>query len=269
MGRFWLSTVGFMRRQLVRSLKSPAIALPPLLFPLFLFAAFAGGMSGLGAIPTFGYPDYTTFTFVWVLMVGVAMSGMAAGLSLAGDFDTKFDRRMLLATGDRAPILVGYTLAGMVRVLVTGVLLFAVGLAVGMEVDGNPLELLGFVTLMLLFALAVILWSLGFVFRMRSIQAAPLFQTPVLLLMFALPVYVPRALLAEWIEAVATVNPLTPLLEAGRGLIIGRPESVALAFAIGVAVVIGLVIWAVTGLQAAQEPAGSRRGKARARRAPA
>jgi ABC-2 type transport system permease protein len=87
--------------------------------------------------------------------------------------------------------------------------------------------------------------------------------------MFALPVYVPRALLAEWIEAVATVNPLTPLLEAGRGLIIGRPESVALAFAIGVAVVIGLVIWAVTGLQAAQEPAGSRRGKARARRAPA
>ena len=267
--RFTLSTFGFARRQLVRSLKSPALSMPPLIFPLFLFAAFAGGMSGLGAIPTFGYPDYTSFQFVWVLMVGVAMSGMASGLSLAGDFDTKFDRRMLLATGDRTPILVGYTLAGVVRVIATGALLFAVGLAAGMQVDGSAVEILGLVTLVLLFALAVILWSLGFVFRVQSIQAAPLLQTPVLLLMFALPVYVPRPLLGDWVEEVASLNPLTPILEAGRGLIIGDPVRVPLAFGIAVALVVALGVWAFTGLLVAQQPARVKSSRKARRRAAA
>ncbi|MBA2460937.1 MAG: ABC transporter permease [Actinobacteria bacterium] len=266
--RFRRSTLGFARRQLIRSLKSPALALPPLLFPLFLLAAFAGGMSGLGAIPTFGYPDYTTFQFVWVLMVGVAMSGMAAGLALAGDFDTKFDRRMLLATGERTPILAGYTLAGVLRAIVTGVLLFAVGLAAGMEVSGNALELAGLIALVLLFALAVTLWSIGFVFRMRSMKAAPLLQTPVLMAMFALPVYTPRPLLAGWVQAVADVNPLTPILEAGRGLIIGDPVRVPLAFGIAVALVAVFGVWAFTGLRSAETPGGARTPR-KARRVPA
>ncbi len=267
--RFTLSTFGLARRQLVRSLKSPALALPPLVFPLFLFAAFAGSMSGLGAIPGFGYPDYTSFQFVWVLMVGLAMSSMAGGMSLAGDFDSKFDRRMLLATGDRMPILAGYTIAGVLRAVITGVLLTIVGVAAGMQVDGSVVELLGLAALMLLFALAITLWSIGFVFRTQSIQAAPILQTPVLILMFALPVYTPRPFLADWLEAVADVNPLTPIVEAGRGLIIGDPVRVPLAFGIAVGLVAVLGIWAATGLQSVQVPAAARASRKPRRRAPA
>jgi ABC-2 type transport system permease protein len=49
-------------------------------------------------------------------------------------------------------------------------------------------------------------------------------QMPVFLLLFFAPVYVPLALLQGWIHAVASVNPITPLLEAGRGFISGSPE---------------------------------------------
>jgi ABC-2 type transport system permease protein len=237
---------------MARILKSPPLLLPPLLFPLLLFAAFAGGLSALGAIPNFGYPDYTSFQFVWVLMVGVALSGMAAGLALAGDFDTKFDRRMLLATAQRTPIVAGYTLSGMIRAIITGALLFAVGLVAGMEVSGDVLDIVGLVALILLFGLAITLWSIGFALRVRSIQAGPLMQTPVLLAMFALPVYVPRPLLADWVEAIADVNPLTPILEAGRGLIVGDPVRVPLAFGIAFALVAVFGIWAVTGLRSVQ-----------------
>lgn len=269
-GRFWRGTLGFTRRQLVRTTKSPALALPPLLFPLLLLAAFAGGLSGLGAIPNFGYPDYTTFVFIWVLMVGVALSGMSAGLALAGDFDSKFDRRMLLATAQRTPIVAGYTLAGVIRAIITGALLFAVGLAAGMEVSGNLLELEGLIALVLLFGLAVTLWSIGFVLRMRSMQAAPLMQTPVLMAMFALPVYTPRPLLAGWVRAIADFNPLTPILEAGRGLIIGEPVRVPLAFGIVAALVAVSAVWAVTGLRSVETPEGVRAArKARRRGVPA
>jgi ABC-2 type transport system permease protein len=251
-GRFASGTLGLNRRQLSRMFKSPPLLLPPLLFPLLLFGAFAGGLSGLGKIPNFGYPDYTTFQFVWVLMVGVAMAGMAAALSLAGDFDTKFDRRVLLATAGRIPIVAGYVLSGLIRAIVTGALLFAVGLAARMEVSGSVLEVAGVIALVLLFALAVTLWAVGLALRMKTIQAGPLMQTPVLMAMFALPVYTPRDLLAGWVKAIADVNPLTPILEAGRGLMVGEPERVPLAFGISAGLVALFAVWAVPGLRSVQ-----------------
>ena len=43
--------------------------------------------------------------------------------------------------------------------------------------------------------------------RFRTMQAGPVMQMPVFLMLFFAPVYVPLALLDGWIEAVATLNP--------------------------------------------------------------
>ena len=68
--------------------------------------------------------------------------------------------------------------------------------------------------------------------RFRTLQAGPLMQVPVFLTLFLAPVYVPLDLLNGWIHAVASVNPATFLLEAGRGLFSGEPTEVWAAFAI-------------------------------------
>jgi ABC-2 type transport system permease protein len=77
-------------------------------------------------------------------------------------------------------------------------------------------------------------------------------QLPVFLALFFAPVYVPLDLLRGWLEAVASVNPVTHLLEAGRSLIAGSPTDVALAFAIAVGLAILLSFWARRGLTAAE-----------------
>ena len=64
-------------------------------------------------------------------------------------------------------------------------------------------------------------------------------QMPVFLLLFFAPVYVPLDLLSGWIETVATLNPITYVLEAGRSLIAGDPTEVALAFGVAFALVGG------------------------------
>jgi ABC-2 type transport system permease protein len=84
------------------------------------------------------------------------------------------------------------------------------------------------------------------------VQAGPLMQTPVFLLLFLSPVYVPLSLLTGWIHGVARVNPLTFLLEAGRGFIDGRPTEVATAFGVAAALVVAFAIWARTGLARAE-----------------
>jgi ABC-2 type transport system permease protein len=106
--------------------------------------------------------------------------------------------------------------------------------------------------LALIFNVVGLLWACGVAMRFRSIQAGPLMQTPVFLLLFLSPVYVPLSLLTGWIHGVARINPLTFLLEAGRGLIDGRPTQVATAFGASAALVVVFALWARTGLARAE-----------------
>ena len=73
---------------------------------------------------------------------------------------------------------------------------------------------------------AFLFWACGVAMRFQSVQAGPIMQTPVFLLLFFAPVYVPLKLLQGWIHGVATGNPITQLLEANRGLLAGEPVEV-------------------------------------------
>jgi hypothetical protein len=59
---------------------------------------------------------------------------------------------------------------------------------------------------------AAILWASGVAMRLRTMQAGPVMQMPVFLVLFFAPVYVPLSLLRGGIHAVAVVNPLTRVL---------------------------------------------------------
>src|SRR3989442_7301360 len=74
------------------------------------------------------------------------------------------------------------------------------------------------------------LWASGLVLRARRTQAAEAMMLPIVLPMFFAPSLVPRNLLTDWLHSVADVNPLTAMLESGRGLLAGHPFSIALAF---------------------------------------
>ena len=64
-------------------------------------------------------------------------------------------------------------------------------------------------------------------------------QMPVFLLLFLAPVWVPFDLLTGWVQAAASFNPVTLMLEAGRGFLSGQPTKVLPAFAVA-AVLIGV-----------------------------
>src|SRR5205814_10595825 len=98
-------------------------------------------------------------------------------------------------------------------------------------------------------------WASGVAMRIRSIQGGPLIQIPVFLALFMAPVYVPLKLLSGWIHAVASVNPVTALVEAGRGFISGDPFHTALAFGVAVALVALFSLWARGGLRRAERAA--------------
>jgi ABC-2 type transport system permease protein len=125
-----------------------------------------------------------------------------------------------------------------------------------MQIGGNGVDLFGLYALALLLNIAGTLWATGVAMRLRTQQAAPVMQMPVFLILFFAPVYVPLELLSGWIHAVASANPITALLESGRGLISGEPKLTLAAFAIVLGLVLGFSLWALRGLRSA-EAAGS------------
>jgi len=258
---FWTVTLGLARRQVARILKSPPLLLPALLFPLFLFAAFAGGLSALNGAPNFGYYDYTAFQFVYVLFQASGAAGVQTGIAIAQDFESGFARRLLLSSPGRLPLILGYALAALARAAVMNLILFGVALATGMSVDGNGLELLGLFGLSLLFNLATSLLASGTALRVRSLQAGPAIQVPMIVALFLVPVYAPRKLLVGWVHAVANVNPVTRLLEAGRGFMAGHEVSVLLAYGLGVGLVVLFSVWSLSGMRSAEAAGGAAAGR--------
>jgi ABC-2 type transport system permease protein len=249
----WNVVSGVAWRTLKNALTNPQILLPTMLFPLFFFTAFAGGLSQLREVPGFDFPPgYTAFQFVFVLLQSAAFSGVFTGFGVARDFEGGFGKRLLLAAPHRTGIILGYGLAALARWLVVAVMLTAVALVAGMDVGGGPVDLVGLYVLALLLNFCGFFWAGGLALRFRTIQAAPLMQMPVFLVLFFAPVYVPLELLEGWIDAVATANPLTYLLETGRGFLAGDPPHVLLAFALVLGMGVAFWTWALLGLRRAE-----------------
>ena len=231
----------------------PSLLIPGLAFPLFFFVAFAGGLSRVSDVPGFDYPPgYTAFQFVFVLLQSAAFGGVFTGFGIARDFESGFARRLLLAAPNRSGIVIGYTAAALVRWGVTGAFLTVVALLAGMQVGGDGVDLVGLYALALLVNAAALLWAAGVAMRLRTMQAGPVIQMPVFLVLFFAPVYVPLDLLDGWIQALAIVNPVTRVLEAGRSLLAGTPVEVAVAFAVAFGLAAVFTLWALRGLRSAE-----------------
>jgi ABC-2 type transport system permease protein len=240
-------------RNLHNYFSNPSLFLPGVAFPLFFFIAFAGGLSAVSRVPGFDYPPgYTSFQYVFVLLQGAAFGGVFTAFSIARDFEGGFGRRLLLAAPRRSGIVAGYAIAGVVRFAFVAAITTAVAFAAGMEVVGSGIDLFGLYLLALFLNLAAGFWASGIALRLRTIQAGPLMQVPVFMLLFFAPVYVPLELLEGWIHAFATANPVTYLLTAGRGFLAGDPVYVALAFGLVLACGLALAVWARRGLRAAE-----------------
>ena len=249
----WNVARGVWWRQAHIFFTNPSFILPSLLFPLFFFTAFVGGLSRIREVPGFDFPlGYTAFQFVFVLLQSAAFAGVFTGFGIARDWESGFMRRLMLAAPNRTGILLGYMGAALTRWFTVISVVTAVAFIAQMDVGGSGVDLFGLYFLGLLVSLAGTLWAAGVAMRLRSQQAFPVMQMPVFILLFFAPVYVPLGLLEGWIHGVATINPITPLLEEGRGLISGEPDKTLLAFSIAAGLIAGFAVWALRGLGRAE-----------------
>jgi ABC-2 type transport system permease protein len=243
-------------RSIHNLLRNPAFLIPSIIFPLFFFTAFAGGLSRIGDQPDFGFASgYTAFQYVFVMIQSAAFGGVFTGFAAAADWENGFAQRLMLGAPNRLAIIAGYAMTALLRWGIVAVVLTIVALLTGMNIDGSAADLASLFALALLVNIAASLFALGMAARFQSIQIAPAIQIPTFLTLFLAPVYVPADLLSGWVKSAASVNPVTAFLEAGRGFISGQPEHVGIAFAAVAGLVAFFMLFARRGMRRAEAPA--------------
>jgi len=234
-GRTRLQLKELSLRSLVRTVRQPAQLFPALIFPLFLLAINSAGLKAAVHIPGFPTDSYLTFALA-VPFIQVGLFGLLnAGTDLARDIETGFMKRLALTPVGGSTLIVGQ-LSGVVAFGIFGGLLYlAIGLAAG---AGFAAGLAGVFWLIALAAMITLAFGCVGIFaalRMGNSEAVqglfPLF----FMFLFLSSMALPRDLIqADWFRMVATLNPVSYLIEGIRSLfVVGiDPHALAVAFAV-------------------------------------
>ena len=237
------------RRSILRTFRQPGVIVSALLFPMLFFAILANGLDAAANIPGFPASSYLDFAFAFPLVQASLFGAVTAGADLARDIESGFLDRLSL-TPMRPVALLGGMLSGVVALgLVQGVVFLTVGLVSGVNVKS------GFPGMLLLVLLTMLVASgfggLGAMLALRTgsgeaVESSfPLFFVAI----FLSSINLPRDLIeADWFRTVATLNPISYLVEGIRSLVITGWDVKALA--LGFFCAIGIVVLALAGAAA-------------------
>ena len=204
------------KRNLSMIPRTPATFVPNLVFPVIIVIAFSGAFTAVAELP--GFP--TRSMLDWILPMSIVQSasfaGFGAAFAVSRDIDAGFFDRLLTSPIPRSALVIGPTLAAMVRCLIPLVIVLAVGALSGMHLPGG----LPGIGVLVLAAIGTAVmgagWGLGLTLRMPFQAAAPLIQVGMFFAVFLSTAQVPLEVMTGWLKVVARVNPMTNVFLLAR-----------------------------------------------------
>jgi ABC-2 type transport system permease protein/oleandomycin transport system permease protein len=207
----------------------------PVIFVLMFRYVFGGAIH----VPGVPYIDYL---IPGIFVQTVVFGSLTTGVGLAEDLNKGLIERFRSLPMARSAVLVGRTIADLVRNLFVVVLMSVVGLLVGWRPSGSLPAIFGGVLLVLGFA-----YSLSWVFAIVGLSArdgetAQAASFPILApLVFASSAFVPVKTMPGWLQAFAKHQPVSVVVDAVRDLTLARPVGShvvqAIAWIVGIVAV--------------------------------
>ena len=236
------------RRSVVRQARQPAVVVAPVIFPLALLAVNSGGLQPATMIPGFPTSRFVAFALAIPFLQCALFATMNAGSDLARDIQTGFMNRLALTPVRGSGLIVGQLAGVAVVAMLQAALYIAVGYAIGVHLRSGPAGVV--VLLALAVSIAIGFGAVGIFMGLRTGSAESVQGLFPVLFVFLLisSMNFPRNLIeSDWFRMLATINPVSYLIEGIRSLIIQgwNAEALSLAFSIS-AVLLAVSLGAAT-----------------------
>ncbi|MEQ8834422.1 MAG: ABC transporter permease [Miltoncostaeaceae bacterium] len=216
------------------------VTMTPVLFVLMFTYMFGGAIAGSTG-------EYLQFLLPGVMVMSVLFTTIYSGVALNTDL-TKgvVDRFRSLPIARPAPLL-GAVLGDSVRYLIGGVVVLAVGMAIGYRPDAGVLGVVAALALVVAFAfgLAWLFTTLGTLLRTPQAVMNAGFMS-IFPITFLSNAFVESSTLPGPLEAFVDANPVSHLVTAVRGLMDGNPVGQEVAWVLIAAAALTLVFAPLT-----------------------
>jgi oleandomycin transport system permease protein len=212
-----------MRRNLLHIRSDPeqlvGMTIQPLMFLVLFVYVFGGAIAGSSRA-------YLQFALPGILIQGIAFTGFQTALGLNVDFQRGLIDRFRSLPISRAAVVGGRIGADAVRVLWGVLIITGFGVALGFRFHGGFAGAIGAIALATIFGVAVC-WPMAFIgVTARSPEAVNTWGFLIILpLTFASSVFAPPESMPGWLAAFVKVNPITKVVDATRGLMLGGPVA--------------------------------------------
>jgi ABC-2 type transport system permease protein len=230
-------------RSLRETWRQPALEISNIFIPMFFFAVTVGAIGNVAG-RAFGVTNYTGFQMPVAVLQAVASAAGSAGLGLVTDIERGYLDKLMLTPTSRLSIVLGRLVADSIRAMMLAVLIGAAGIVAGSGFATGPA---GFVVLVLAagtFGLAYSGVGVAIALKTGSAQAAQVGFLLFFPLLFLSPAFAPKEFFAGWLEFLATINPVTYVIQGMRDLILGGWDAGSLAAGFGA--IAGLAVLTMT-----------------------
>lgn len=224
----------FTGRSMRILLRQPVYLAFTLLQPMVWLLLFSQLFRRVTEVPGFGGSSYTTFLAPGVLVMTAIMSANWAGTLFIEDMRTGVMDRHLTSPASRAGLVVGAMAYWAVVTVVQGLIVLAVGFAIGARYAGGIPGLLAVILTAVLVALVFAGFSCAVALNVRSQETLigmSMFLT--LPLVFLSSVLMAPSLLPGWIQGFGKVNPVNWASVAVRTALTSHPDWGAVFLRVG------------------------------------
>jgi ABC-2 type transport system permease protein len=190
-----------------------------LMLPIMLMLMFVYLFGG--AIKT--GTEYVTYVVPGVILLCAGFGSATTAVTVSQDMTGGIVDRLRSMDVGGAAVLAGHVAASVVRTAASTGIVFGVAFLIGFRSDAGPLEWLAVIGVLLAFVLAISWMAAAIGLLAKSPEAANGFTFVVMFLPYASSAFVPIDTMPSWIQGFAEHQPITPVIETLRGLLVGTP----------------------------------------------
>jgi ABC-2 type transport system permease protein len=193
--------------------------LTSLMLPVMLMLVFVylfGGAIDTGTA-------YVTYVVPGVLLLCAGFGSSLTAVTVCTDMTNGIIDRFRSMDVGGAAVITGHVVASTARNLVSTVLVFGVAFLIGFRPSAGPLDWLAAVGVLLLFILALSWFSAAIGLLAKTPDAASGYTFMVMFLPYASSAFVPIDTMPSWLHGFARNQPVTPVIETMRGLLLDLP----------------------------------------------
>jgi ABC-2 type transport system permease protein/oleandomycin transport system permease protein len=217
------NTLTIARRNLLHIKATPEqlveMSIQPLMFLVLFVYVFGGAIASSSR-------EYLQFALPGILVQSVAFLPFTTAIALNVDFQRGVIDRFRSLPIARSAVIGGRILADGARIAWCILIITGFAVVLGFRFQGGPAGALGAFLLVLAFGLTMC-WPMAFIgIAARTTESVNTWGFMIILpLTFASTAFVPAETMPGWLQAFVKANPVTSVIDAARGLMLGGPVA--------------------------------------------